>query len=385
MTGRNIGFNERVFAVQWSNMRIGIDGSRAFDAQRTGTEEYSYQMIRHLAQLPESSSCSWTIYTRPGQDPDIDLPRNWKIVPIQRSSLWTQVGLAARTWQDKLDVLWVPAHTLPVFRPPRLKTVVTIHGIEYEWLPAYENALQRWYLPWSTVYATHTATRIISVSQFTKDQLVKRLGVLKDRVEVIHEGFLPFKGSTGGRESDVLKKNQLKPHNYLLFIGTIQPRKNLVRLIDAFSRLHTTADLVICGKWGWSYEEVRKAPSRYGVDGRVKFTGYVLDKDRDALLQSALVYVQSSITEGFGLPVLEAMAAGIPVVSSQGGALPEVVGDAGILVDPEDAEGLAQALQRVLDDISLRSELVRAGKKRVEEFSWKRAAQLTLSVLTSIR
>lgn len=162
-------------------MRIGIDASRAFGSQKTGTERYSYEIITRLLKLPEISKHEVILYTKE----NIKLP-----------FLWTQIGLAYRTWVDKLDVLWVPAHTLPILRPPsqmlwrgkHLKTVVTIHGIEYEWLPAYENWLQRWYLPLSTKYACWAANKIIAVSEFTKKQLVERLGADPKKIEVVYEG-----------------------------------------------------------------------------------------------------------------------------------------------------------------------------------------------------
>ena len=155
-------------------MRIGIDASRAFGQQKTGTESYSYELITQLLKLPEAKNHTWILYTKE----NIKLPY-----------LWTQLGLAYRTWTDNLDVLWVPAHTLPIFARPGLKKVVTIHGIEYEWLPAYENWLQRWYLPLSTQYAVMSANKIIAVSEFTKQQLINRLNADADKISVIHEGI----------------------------------------------------------------------------------------------------------------------------------------------------------------------------------------------------
>src|SRR3989344_611800 len=309
-------------------MRSGIDASRAFVKNPTGTERYSYEVITRILKLPEAKKHTWILYTKE----NIKLPY-----------LWTQVGLAYRTWVDRLDVLWVPAHTLPVLRKPGIKTVGTIHGIEYEWLPAYENWLQRWYLPLSTRYAVFGADKVIAVSEFTKRQLVEQLGADPGKIDVIYEGvttspLTPLLNlGEGNQRGEVLKKYGLKPREYLMFIGTIQPRKNLERLIEAFRKLKGSLDsarddklrLVICGKWGWGYEKLQDVK-----DKNIIFTGYVNDEERWVLLKNALVYVQPSITEGFGLPVLEAMAAGGPVGSSNGGALVEVVGEAGMLFDP---------------------------------------------------
>lgn len=333
-------------------MRIGIDASRAFDDQKTGTESYSYELITRLIKLPEAKNHTWILYTKKN---------------IKFKYLWTQIGLAFRTWVDNLDVLWVPAHTLPILARPGLKKVVTIHGIEYEWLPAYENLLQRWYLPLSTQYAVKSAQKIIAVSEFTKQQLINRLGADPKKINVVHEG-VNYKDSV--RDSNILGR-------YVLFIGTIQPRKNLVRLIKA---LPAGCKLVIAGKLGWNYQEVLAEAKK---NKNVIITGYVSDEDRNVLLKNALVYVQPSITEGFGLPVLEAMSAGIPVISSNGGALPEVVGDAGLLFDPLDKEDISHKLSLVIHSHSLRKELIKKGKQRIKDFSWEKAAKRTYNILTN--
>ena len=332
-------------------MRIGIDASRAGDLLRTGTESYSYELIKHLLALPEAKKHEWILYTKE----NIKLPR-----------LWTQLGLAFKTWTDNLDVLWIPAHTLPILRNPKVKTVVTIHGIEYEWLPAYENWLQRWYLPLSTKFACWSSNKIIAVSQFTKNQLIERLGADPKKISVIYEGtnFVEPKRSTKERE------------RYILFIGTVQPRKNLLRLIEA---LPLGMKLVIAGKLGWNYQEVVDAAKKRNVE----ITGFVSDEKRNTLLKNALAYVQPSITEGFGLPILEAMNAGVPVVSSRGGALAEIVGEAGLLFDPFDVQDIRHKLSLVISDRKLRKKLITKGHLRVQNFSWDKAARETYSILTN--
>ena len=387
-------------------MRIGIDASRAFTDQPTGTERYSYELITRILRLKEARKQEWILYIRPNlkfEIRNLKLNLNCKFQIVNFPFLWTQVGLASRTWVDRLDVLWVPAHTLPLLRRG-LKTVVTIHGIEYEWLPAYENVLQRWYLPLSTQYAVRSADKIIAVSEFTKKQLIERLGGDGGKIKVVYEGYTAQ--STNKSQIPIFKKYQIKPHQYLLFIGTIQPRKNLVRLIEAFADLrlgtqntplgfppnlggnnmrgkYSCLKLVIAGKPGWSYDEILAAPKKFGVEESVIFTGYVNDAERSILLQNALVYVQPSITEGFGLPVLEAMAAGVPVVSSTGGALAEVVGKAGKLFSPNNINEITKCLQQTLEDGGLRQELVRRGRQRAANFSWDTAAIETYKILTT--
>jgi len=368
-------------------MRIGIDASRAFVDNPTGTERYSFEVITRLLTLPGAKKHTWVLYVRDVIPSEVEGSLRalslvgMTIERIPLPFLWTQVGLAARTWVDKLDVLWVPAHTLPVLRKPGIKTVVTIHGIEYEWLPAYENLLQRWYLPLSTQYAVMSASRIIAVSQFTKNQLVERLGAEESKITVVHEGYtLP------AQNSKLKTQNyNLKPKTYLLFVGTVQPRKNLVRLIQAYLALstkHPALKLVIAGKLGWNYEEVVELAKRYGI----MIVGYINETDRYSLLQNAIVYVQPSITEGFGLPVLEAMAAGVPVVSSSGGALKEIIGiqypmSSKILFNPLDVNDMVKKIGLVLGNKKLREEMIKAGLKM--KFSWDDAAERTYRTLIS--
>ena len=383
-------------------MRIGIDASRAFTSERTGTENYSFQIIKHLLELPEAIQHEWILYTRQFSITNYQFLINslknknlkLKIKTVEFKYLWTQLGLALHTWTDGLDVLWVPAHTLPLLRRgfgglgKPLKTVVTIHGIEYEFLPAYENLLQRWYLPLSTQYAVRSAQKIIAVSQFTKRQLIERLGADSKKIEVVYEGtpHLHLPPKLGGRqERGVLEKYHLHSKSYILFIGTVQPRKNLARLIKAFNHLTVSTEgeveLVLVGKLGWGYSDLpidKPACRQAGVH----FLGYIDDAERDIILQNALVYVQPSITEGFGLPILEAFAAGVPVVSSSGGALPEVVGEAGLLFDPMSVTNIKQQISVLISDPELRNSLIAKGKKQLAKFSWQKAAQETYKILT---
>lgn len=362
-------------------MRIGIDASRAFVDRPTGTERYAFEVITRMLQLPEARKHTWILYTKSCSTQYSGL--STQIIPLKY--LWTQVGLAYRTWVDKLDVLWIPAHTLPLLRKPGLRTVVTIHGIEYEWLPAYENRLQRWYLPLSTQYAVHNAHKIIAVSEFTKKQLIERLGAQANKIEVIHEGF---DVQPQNNKNNVFIDYNLRSREYLITVGTIQPRKNLERLIQAFARLRGSKrrrlKLVIVGKWGWNYDGVKAAPKKFGVGERVLFLDYVDDAARQRLLEKALIYVQASITEGFGLPVLEAMNAGVPVVSSNGGALPEVVGQAGLLFDPMSIDDISHKLSLAIDDHKLRKELVERGRMRVRAFGWEETAKKTLNLIVTL-
>ena len=375
-------------------LTIGIDASRAFVEERTGTENYSYRILEAMLRLDEARGYRWVIFVKSkvkSQKSKLQLKTqnlDLEIVGINWPRLWTQWGLALETWKWKLDVLWIPAHTLPVLARPGIKKVVTIHGLEYEWLPEYQNNLQRWYLPLSTKYAARVADRIIAVSKFTKQQLVERLQTDANKIKVVYEGVDEefFGRKRKKSEIEKVKRKYRVGEKYLLFVGSLQPRKNLPFLVEVFAKLkqkYPDLQLVLAGGKGWMYEEIFEAPKRFGVEEEVVFPGRVSDEELACLLQGAEVYVQPSITEGFGLPVLEAMAAGCPVVSSNGGALPEVVGEASSLLPLASSLIWVRGISRILDDNQLKRRVVEGGRKRVKEFSWEEAARKTLRVLAS--
>ncbi len=376
-------------------MIIGIDASRAFVKEKTGTETYSLQVIKEMLRLPASLDHKFVLFVRPNCEiPLWSRRKNVKIVVIRLPYLWTQIGLAMQTWlQLGLDVLFVPAHTLPVLRDPRLRTVVTIHGIEYKWLPEYKNWLQRWYLPLSTRYAAKSATRLIVVSENTKRDLLNEIHIDTQKISVILEGS-DNQNTQTTRLSDsqiarILRKWQLDDNKYILFVGSLQPRKNIPKLIEAFavfSRRNPEYKLVVAGGLGWLTGEIFAEARRHDVQEKVIFTGRIDEREKEILYDQASVYVQPSETEGFGIPVLEAMARGIPVVTSDGGALPEVASDAAVIVPLGSgyADRLARAIAKVVQDTTTRKKLIKAGRVRSMQLTWKKCAQETLKVLTSL-
>lgn len=374
-------------------MVIGIDSSRAFLSDKTGTENYSFNVIKEMLRLPESRAHVFVLFIRPNSvlPQEIVGYSNVIVKSIKLRYLWTQLGLAWETWLGTpVDVLWVPAHTLPILRNSKIKTVVTIHGLEYQWLPEYKNLLQRWYLPLSTIYAAKFATKLIAVSNFTKNQLLKELHTNPKKIKVIHEGveFMQARESQHESAKAVLDKYQLSKSGYILFVGTVQPRKNLEALIEAFvtySQSFPDQRLVIAGSLGWLTQPILTAPARFGVQEKVVFTGRVSDDELSQLYSQARMYVQPSITEGFGLPILEAMQHNLAVITSDGGALPEIAGTGAVVVKLDEGfvNSLAKIMIKVGMDEKMRSKLEAAGKKRVKDFTWSKAAKMTLDVLVN--
>jgi glycosyltransferase involved in cell wall biosynthesis len=394
-------------------MIIGIDGSRAFVEGRTGTENYSYQLIKNLSFIDLENS--YLIYLRPGQNPGKDWPENFKFKTLSYPRLWTQVGLALQTFLDPLEVLFVPAHTLPLIRKPGLKTVITVHDLGSEYLPGLHQLKQVLYLKLMTHYQIKTATKVISVSEATKEDLINRIGIKAGKIEVVYEGVdkTVFKKMPKDVVNDIVKKYDLERGKYFLFVGTIQPRKNLRSLIFAFKKFlsqtpdikerpvsgikHQTSSrkshntkylipdtgykLVLVGQKGWKSEDIYKLPEELGIEDSVRFLGRVPDQELAGLYNGACALTYPSLFEGFGLPILEAFACGCPVITSNTSSMPEVAGDGAILVNPEKQEEIFKALKQIYANDILRYSMTKKGILRLGRFSWKIAAKQTIDIL----
>jgi glycosyltransferase involved in cell wall biosynthesis len=365
-------------------MIIGFDGSRINTNQRTGTENYSYELLRHMAAL-RGAQHQIRVYSRASLPAEIqNLDIDPCVIPAKR--LWTQAGLALEIIKRQPDVLFIPAHTLPVLHRPSLRSVVTIHDLGAEYLPQFHTFPGKLYLNRSTEYAARFASMLIAVSEFTKRDLTNRLGVPSSKIRVVYEGVDTSHHQcppTGMVDHTLQRFGITKP--YLLFVGTVQPRKNLARLIEAISLMkNKQIKLVIAGKKGWLSDDIYQAPSKYLVNHRIHFLGYTSHLDTACLYTGATATVLPSLFEGFGLPLLESMAYGTPVIAANSTSLPEVVGSAGLLVDPLDSQSMADGMDQLVHDIVLQTQLRQAGLERVKQFSWQKAASETLSVLEEV-
>ena len=395
-------------------MLIGIDATRAARPERTGTENYAYHLIRSLLALDTAHQFR-LYYAQPPPAGLFDSRAESHVLRPPR--LWTHLGLGVEMLRHPPDVLFVPAHVLPLAHPRR--SVVTIHDLGHHYFPAAHTAAQRRYLEWSIRFAVRHAFHIIAVSQATRDDLVRLYGADAQHITVVHHGVEPATLSSSqpapsqptlaapkqpvpapaapkqpvpapaapsqpvpGLSPRLAAKLHLPPR-YVIAIGTVQPRKNYARLIAAFALLalpREEAALVIVGKLGWSSAEIEAQAARAGVI----LTGHVSDADKQALLAGARAYALPSLYEGFGMPILEAQSAGIPVVTSSTSSCPEVAGNGALLVNPLDSPAIAQALRRVLSDDVLRRDLIAKGLANAAKFSWERCAQETLAVLEAV-
>ena len=368
---------------------IGIDASRALVTRRTGTEHYSAQLLRALSELPEAQERRFVLYTNSSlakaqEGLDFDLPPSWRIRAIPFPRVWTHARLSLEMATRPPGVLFVPSHVVPLWHPRR--TVVTVHDLGYLYYPQAHTRLSRLYLHLSTIFSVRAARRVIAISRATRHDLISRYRVPARKIRVVYHGrdlsYAPIEDEAKVAEA-AGRYGVSRP--YCLHVGTLQPRKNLGLLVEAWDLLRAKVEqppqLLLAGKRGWLYESLFAVVEGKRLGDLVKFADYVEQDDLPALYSGALAFTFPSLYEGFGLPPLEAMSCGTPVIASNASSLPEVVGDAGLLLDPHDPTAWADAAQHVIEDEGLRRELSRKGLQRAEQFTWGRCARETLEVL----
>lgn len=350
-------------------MRIGID-ARSLSKPITGIGRYTLELLDRMVLNNEHE---WFIYSnRPLLNGNWDYPnvvvRNWNISNRWLGMGWYQTILPLQVAKDKCDLFWSPAHYLPNFLPKSINTVVTIHDLVWKHAPETMRPLSKKLDSWLMPKAMQDSDAIISVSQWTADDVVREIPEALEKVFVIHEA--PSSIESMAPKDDVLKDK------YLLFVGTLEPRKNLPRLFEAYSKLSSelrkSFSLKVVGGNGWEGEMM--------VPDGVEIMGYVTDAELDELYRGASLLLMPSLYEGFGLPIIEAMSRGIPVLTSNISSMPEVAGDAAIYVDPYSVESITAGLNEVLSSPALRNTLSKQGLKRATKFSWNEAVKQTLKV-----
>jgi glycosyltransferase involved in cell wall biosynthesis len=362
-------------------MRIGIDARLVYYSQ-AGITQYILRLTQGLAEIDRENEFI-ILQSRKDKHIIVDKPN------FKRVSLWTpshhrleQVALRVEIAGLDLDVL----HS-PDFIPPfhlRCKSIITIHDLAFLVYPHFLTKESARYYG-QIDQAVKRTDHIIAVSESTKQDTIRLLGVPEHKITVIYESANPIYRPVNDQEA--LEQTKRKHHitgDFILFVSTIEPRKNLLTLLKAYRQLldsyKDNVRLVVVGRRGWLSEEVFTLVEELKLTNDVLFLGRVSVEDLLHLYNAAQLLVQPSFYEGFGLPPLEAMACGTPVVVSNVSSLPEVVGDAALLVDPEDVSELAVAIWRVLTDQVLRADLIAKGLKRAQCFSWEKTARQTLEL-----
>lgn len=378
-------------------MIIGIDGNEANVSRRVGVSEFAYELLQQFANLEirhfdytQRKKLKFEIFLK--DRPMSDFPNvseNWQYKVFGPKKLWTQLALPAHLLlsKSKPDIFFTPSHYAPRFSP--CPTVISIMDVAYAHYPQLFAKKDLYQLEQWTKYSVKKASAIITISEASKRDILKTYTLSEDKVSVVYPGIKPMQGLTPHiyPTQELQRKFGIK-EKYLLFVSTLQPRKNIVRLIEAFSRLKETKDhklqLVIVGKKGWLYEEILAAPDQFAVSQDVLFLDFVSNDELAVLYQHAQAFVFPSLYEGFGLPILEAMKYGCPVITSNVSSMPEAGGDAAEYVDPLDVEDITKKIEKVLSDGSLRKEMIAKGKKQIEKFSWEKAGKETLEVLERV-
>ena len=366
-------------------MKIGIDASRALIKKRTGTEEYSYRFIKSLTLL-DTSKFQIFLYVRNYEKTKLKFPENFSVKKINKNRLWTQIGLSKEMKKNPIDVLFIGAHSVPFIHPEN--TVVTIHGLEYKYCPENYSLRERIILEFNTLISVKWSKKIIVPSESTRKDLIKLYKVSPEKIKVIYHGIDVMNQESLQFGGQARIKNHGKKSFNILFIGRLEKRKNLVNLIKAFElfkKRHTSHvtrhTLTIVGKKGFGFKEIRLAINQSPYKDDIILKDYVSEEEKEELYQKAGLFVMVSLYEGFGLPILEAMSHGVPVICSNVSSLPEVAGKAGLLVDPDNIEEIAEAFRKIICKEDLKNDMIKKGFENVKRFNWEKCVRETMDVL----
>lgn len=377
-------------------MKIAIQAADLDCARIDGTRVYIKNLLKYFGKL--DPSVDFLIYHKDEFNPELSPPEfpNYKVVKKSWPIFWTQLRLSSALMRDKPDVLWMPMHNIPYFRSGKLKTVVTIHDLAFKYFPECFTRKELWKLNFLAGLAISRCDKIITISKSSKKDILKFYPHIEEhKIQVIYHGFdrKIFAQEKDRKQEDEIKRRWKITGKYILYVGAIQPRKNLAVLIEAFEKLKNeqgngegvdSMKLVLAGERAWLWEDVfqqiEKSPYKKDIitPGRIKF------EDIGHLMRGAAVFCFPSLYEGFGIPILEAFAADVPVICAENSSLPEVAGDAALYFSGKDVDRLAENLKNVLADEDLRRSLIAKGEKRLEKFSWEKCARETLECLKDV-
>ncbi len=370
-------------------MRIGINGhllSFAETYRQAGVSRYIEALLQTLPQVaPDDELVVFTGPVNAQDEQQFDGKIEWHHSRLPTASplvriAWEQTLGPLATRRSRVDLMHFPVNVVSV--PPSVPQVVTVHDLAFHHFPEQYPAAKQRYLRLMTRLSVRRAQRVIAVSESTRQDIIGLYGCPPEKVVTVPNGV--------GSEMQVLpadmvaqfRREQGLPENFMLFLGTLQPRKNLETLLRAYATITDKVDwpLVVAGATGWQFDRIFALVRQLGLEERVRFAGYVAGEQLPLWYNAASLFVYPSLYEGFGLPVLEAMACGTPVIAANTSSLPEVLGDAGLMADPRDTRGLAAAMLAVAQDSDLRQQLGRRGRERAQGFSWTRTAELTVEV-----
>lgn len=369
-------------------MIIGIDASRANKPNKTGTEWYSWHLIQEMKKIGGDGD-HFRLYTNSllSGGLGILLDVNWqeKILVWPPKYLWTQIRLWWELWRNPPDALLVPAHTIPFLPlPKKIKVFVNVHDVGFKRFPDLYKPIQVWYHDLTMRRIKSRADVIITISEFSKREIMELYGVSEEKIRVVYLGFdaIQFAPATGPKDETLKKYNIAAP--YLLYVGRLEKKKNIGRMVTAFVLIkekYPDLKLVLAGAGGNQFDEIKQIIADNKLESEVIITGYVAHEDLAAIYNHAEIFLFPTLYEGFGLPILEAMASGVPVITSNQAPHTEVGGEAAIYAETGSPESLADGIMKILNDTELKQSLKEKGLLRVKEFSWRKTAEEILKIV----
>lgn len=400
-------------------MRIGIDCRTILNpgyGEAAGIGHYTFFLVNNLLKIDKKNEYVLFFDNLLSKDAAEEMTKGASNVKIKffpfhqykhyLPFVFSHLLTAGAIEREKLDVFHSPAYTLPMSYNG--KSVITVHDLAIyknpEWFAEKFLVGQSFSTKTLVPKSLKKAKKIIAVSKNTKKDIIEIFKINPEKVEVIYEGVefrnIPSReDSVCGLESEICFENlKIKyglKDNYILFLGTIEPRKNIPTLIKSFSKLVSQSknlkekyQLILAGAKGWKYEnifkEIEEGQKKLGGDGEIKYIGYIPGREKFTLMKGSACFVFPSLYEGFGLPILEALSLGVPTITSNKSSLPEIAGQAALLVDPENIDEIFKALEKILTDKNLRSELGKRGIDQAKKFDWKKCAEETIKIYKEV-
>lgn len=369
-------------------MKIAIDASRANRVQKTGVEWYAYNVITKMLEMADDDR--FILYFQDEPLPEWDKYREkgeFKVLNWKLKYAWTHLRLSAEVRKDNPDVFFVPAHVMPLMHPKN--TIITIHDVAFKRNPEIYSQKENLYQEFSVKFACKNASKIITPTEFTKFELIKYYNVPTDKVYVVNHGFTisQFEKQYSNHEiQSVLDPYKLNS-DFLLYVGRIEKKKNIMRLIEAYEQFrdynidNKSKQLVLVGKPGYGYNHIENRIKISPYKDEIVHLGWVEQKELPILFQTAKIFMYIGLYEGFGLPILESFASKTPVITSNQTANKEIAGDYALLVDPKDINMIAQSINDLFADEQLYYSLVNKAYSYSKVFTWEKCAHETYMVL----
>ncbi len=377
-------------------MIVGIDGNEANVEKRVGVNTYAYELLWNFWKLQDEWKNNHKLIVFLKNEPRADLPKETKFFRykvIKGGGAWilTKLTPSLFSGDPRCDVFFSPSHYIPPIAPmPRFCSIMDLGYLKFS---GQFRKKDFWQLKLWSAISIFVSKAVFAISNSTKNDIVRHYPSAKGKVYVTPLAYDNMKFNMSVSEKDVrrVRGRYSIVTDYVLYLGTLKPSKNIEGLVEAFAKIQKHKDtnlsdtqLVIAGKKGWMYESIFEKVKKLGMEDKVIFTDFVPEEDKPGLIKGAKVFVLPSFWEGFGLDVLNAMASGVPVVASNIGSLPEVVGDAGILIDPKSTDSIAEGITKVLlAPIAKYNSMKEAGLAQAKKFSWEKTARKTLEIITN--